>query len=362
MIQSLEIKNFKSIRDQKIELRNLNVLIGQNGAGKSNLISLFSFLKWLYRKELSEKIFISGGISKYTYGGSSENQISIRIEQLLEENRTEYYYCNLISDGERFVLSADEFSHPEGITKAGFIEGQPIYSSESILGKYTPFDIKNKPDFDQFELYHFHDTSKDASIKQLQDIEDVYHFHSDGRNLAPYLLFLKTREPNKYDKIINAVSIVYPLFKDFVLEESSYAKGKIILRWKEKWSDNVLDIRQMSDGLIRFICLSTLLNMPSNTLTPQTIIIDEPELGLHPLAIVILGELLAKASLERQIIVATQSPALIDHFTPEDILVVERAKSGETEFKRKTTEQLASWLEDYTLGELWLTNLIGGRP
>jgi predicted ATPase len=362
MIQSLEIKNFKSIRDQKIELRNLNVLIGQNGAGKSNLISLFTFLKWLYRSELTEKIFTSGGINKFIYNGNSDNQIAIRINQLLGENKSEYYYCNLVSDGEKFVLSADEFSHNGLITKSGWDFGDVAYSSESILGKHTPLNTIGKPDFEQFEQYHFQDTSQDSRIKQLQDIEDVYHFHSDGRNLAPYLLFLRNNEPKNYARIISVIQIIYPLFKDFVLEESPYAKGKIILRWKEKWSDNSLDIRQMSDGLIRFICLTTLLNMPFKALTPRTIIIDEPELGLHPKAIEVLSSLIQKAAVDRQIIIATQSAALVDNFTPEDILIAERIDSGETIFKRKTTEELSVWLDDYSLGELWLSNIIGGRP
>lgn len=134
----------------------------------------------------------------------------------------------------------------------------------------------------------------------------------------------------------------------------------IALRWREAGHDEDFNCHQLSDGSLRFIALATLLLQPESNL-PAIVIIDEPELGLHPYAITLLASMIHHASQYRQVIVATQSPALLDHFQPDDVIVVERP-GRETEFKRLEPAALAEWLEEYTLSELWDKNVFGGRP
>lgn len=365
MIQSLEIKNFKSIRDQKIELRNLNVLIGQNGAGKSNLISLFTFFERLYQKQLADYIFSSGGINNFVFGGA-RGQKSIGAKINFVQNGlgySNYYEFELLSDGERYVFKKDTVGYSNSArNKSNFWDDGHLRNTESSL-QHTDSNIGGyvRNYFTSFRVYHFHDTSQNSPIKQLQDIIDIY-FAKDGSTIAPYLDWLKNIYPINYRAIVESVKLIYPIFHDFYLEESLYAKGKISLCWMEKGGENIFKVSQMSDGTLRFICLAALLNMPKEIAFPQTIIIDEPELGLHPKAIEILAALIKKASVDRQIIIATQSAALVDNFTPEDIIVADRLATGETVFNRKTTSELSVWLDDYSLGELWLSNIIGGRP
>jgi predicted ATPase len=200
-------------------------------------------------------------------------------------------------------------------------------------------------------------------LKIPQEIDDVYFLKNEAENIAPFLLYLKNNDINIYNKIVEVTRLVYPVFNDFELQESPTSKGKIVLRWTEKGSNNIFNIKQISDGTIRFICLATLLMQPKESkFIPNTIILDEPELGLHPFAIHVLSELIKKASLYRQIFIATQSVTLINHFEPEDLLIAKRNEDGETIFQKKTSEDLKEWLEDYTLGELWENNFIGGRP
>ncbi len=191
----------------------------------------------------------------------------------------------------------------------------------------------------------------------------MYHFKAEGENLAPFLLLLKEQDFGTYHKIVETVRLVYPSFHDFALEESPRAKGKVVLRWKETSSDQVYTSKQISDGTLRFICLATLLLQPKDSrYVPQTIILDEPELGLHPFAVHVLAELIQKAAMEKQLLIATQSVSLINYFTPKDLIITEKTPDGATEFKRLKDEDFSNWLEDYSLGQLWESNFFGGRP
>ena len=118
--------------------------------------------------------------------------------------------------------------------------------------------------------------------------------------------------------------------------------------------------RTISDGTLRCIALFTALGQPVESL-PAFLSIDEPELGLHPAALGILASLVRSTSTHAQILLATQSPALLDLFDPQDVVVAERAQ-GATTFRRLDPDQLAGWLEDYSLSELYDKNVLGGRP
>ena len=197
-------------------------------------------------------------------------------------------------------------------------------------------------------------------MKAENGIGDFDTLMWDASNLAVYLYHLREHYSTSYHKILKAIQRVNPFFKDFVLRPREQNKEQIVLRWKHKDYDGTLLPSQLSDGTLRFICLMTLLLQPEE-LQPATIIIDEPELGLHPYAISIFAEFIKKIAAKRQIIMATQSAELLDHFEPGDVIVVDKTLNG-SEFKRLDGEQLAAWLEeDYSLGELWNKNLFGGR-
>ena len=115
-----------------------------------------------------------------------------------------------------------------------------------------------------------------------------------------------------------------------------------------------------SDGSLRFFALVTLLNLPSEML-PDVLLLDEPELGLHPAAAALIGDMIKALARERQIIAATQSPLLVDAFDIDEILVLE-LQDGKTNVRRCDENQYREWLNDYTTGELWQKNLLGGRP
>jgi predicted ATPase len=211
-----------------------------------------------------------------------------------------------------------------------------------------------------WKIYHFHDTSPNASMRGWELIEDNETLRSNASNIAPFLIRLREEYEAEYHDILSTCQLVMPYLKDFLLKEQLYGRGneirKVNLSWRTKDSDFPMQPYHLSDGSIRFICLVTALLQPN---LPSTLIIDEPELGLHPEAIRILGELINSAAERTQIIVATQSPLLIDQFGVEDIVVV-NLKDNQSVFERLNREDFDNWLEDYSTGELWVKNVIQG--
>jgi len=374
MIKTVEIENFKSIHKMEISLKELNVLIGQNGAGKSNFISLFRFLERLVDQRLSEYIFKSGGINHFLFNGVEySDHIKVKVELSPAKNRSNIYEFEIEVDssGEKYQF---------GLERVGFWRKNQFpspYTSVISPGNQESNIKKKKGDsgYDEkiakyvyeylkdLKVFHFNDSSENAPLKLPQEIDDVYFFKNEAENIAPFLMHLSTSNPSTYNRIVETIRLVYPSFNDFELKESPTSKGKVILRWTEKGTDNIFTINQISDGTLRFICLATLLLQPgSSNAVPKTIIMDEPELGLHPFAVNILSELIKKAALERQIIIATQSVTLVSHFEVEDLIIVERNQEGESIFLKKTVEDVKEWLDDFSLGELWENNFLGGRP
>ncbi len=190
-------------------------------------------------------------------------------------------------------------------------------------------------------------------------LHDNRFLREDGSNLASFLYLLRERHIASYRLIRSTIRQVAPFFDDFTLKPLELNPDTIRLEWRHRNSDAYFDVSSLSDGTLRFMALTTLLLQPVK-LRPEIILLDEPELGLHPYAIAMLAAMMRSASTETQIVAATQSPTLLDHFEPEDVLVAERV-GGETRLNRLEAEPLREWLEDYSLGQLWEKNHFGGR-
>jgi predicted ATPase len=201
-----------------------------------------------------------------------------------------------------------------------------------------------------WKIYHFHDTSSTAAMRHAEIVEDNESLSSDAKNIAPFLLRLREELSPVYEEILDVCRLVTPYLDDFILKPQKFgSETRVSLTWGTKGSDHPMQPYQLSDGSIRFICLATALLQPD---PPATLIIDEPELSLHPEAIHILAELIQSASKRTQIIIATQSSLLLDQFSVEDIVVVNR-KEGESYFERLSRRDYSVWLEDYSVGQLW---------
>lgn len=360
-LKTLTIKGFKSIRELN-EFRfskGLNVFIGGNGTGKSNLVDFFRMLSAMMKTD-GLKEYIAGDADLFLFGGAKHTS-SIVIRMHFGRN---WYNFDLAPTSEGFFLINNENCDYErnqfDVRSLGSGNYNPVLLKDrERKGMYTDHNVSwyVYQSISNWRVYHFHDTSHEAGMMRFQDQGHDEVLDHDASNIAPFLLGLRDRDPKAYKKLIDAVQLALPFLDDFILKPNN--KERVRLRWRQKGLNHFpLRPTQLSDGSIRFICLVTALLQPD---PPSTIIIDEPELGLHPHAIAILAELMQSAAKRTQLVVATQSAALIDHFDVEDIVVVNR-KDGASTFERLKEEDYNVWLEEYTVGELWSKNVISGGP
>ena len=355
-LDRLNVRGFKSIRSlEDFELKSLNVLIGPNGAGKSNFIDLFRLLDQIPAQRLQVFVAEHGGPDVLLFGGRKRTDC-IAMELFFGNNA---YMFSLIPANNRMVflkeitLSGGAGRHSLGSGHYESNLGEADERGGDILEPYVGTASA------AWSAYHFVDTSSAARVRQAQAIRDNLSLHTDAGNLGPFLRHLHERFPDNYQKIVEAVRLAAPFFGDFVYRRN--ADERIELEWFGAGdSDTVLGPRQLSDGTLRFICLATVLLQPVE-LQPELILIDEPELGLHPFALTLLAEMLQHASHARQVIVSTQSADLVSELDPADVVVVDLKDEAST-FTRLDEDKLRDWLDDYGLGELWKMNILGGRP
>ena len=361
-VDSIRIRGFKSIRDLEVELRPVNVLIGANGSGKSNFIGAFSFLREIRSGRLQAYVSRAGGADRVLHFGSRKTtKLSIHIQF---ENQRNQYELSLtptaddkLSPDEEFVFTLDKRrDQPDSYDYYLPMRDGEAGSSGSRSGP-AQF-VRGR--LDGWRLYHLHDTGFHSPMKKTGDVRDNRFLRDDGSNLAAFLHLLSQKHESSYRLIRRTVQLAAPFFDDFIVVPQALNSDKIRLEWRHTGSDAYFDASSLSDGTLRFMALATLLLQPVD-LRPSVILLDEPELGLHPYAITLLASMVQQAAVDTQIILATQSPILLDHFEPEDVLVADREK-GETKLKRLDSEDLSVWLEDYSLGQLWEKNWFGGRP
>ena len=362
-LDSITVKGFKSIASlERLPLRSVNMLIGPNGSGKSNFIEIFSFLHAIRTGHLRDFVMSAGGADRILHFDSrTTSHLAVHISFSFKGGTNEYRIAlaaggadNLYPQSESVRFTSRRWKQPHWRTLSPLDGEAGIRNDRHKISQYVSRHL------DSWRLYHFHDTSRMSPIKKTADLHDNRYLRPDGSNLAAYLYYLREMHRNSYDLIRRTMQRVAPFFEDFVLEPLRLHKDKIRLEWRHKGTDAYFDASSLSDGSLRFIALATLLLQPEAR-RPSVILLDEPELGLHPYAITILASLVRQASAETQIILSTQSPLLLDHFDPKDVLVAGRVNGG-TKLDRLDEAHIKEWLRDYSLGQLWEKNQIGGRP
>jgi predicted ATPase len=371
-LREISIAGYKSIRDARVELGDINILIGANGAGKSNLLSAFGLLRDIVEGRLGVHVVQRGGANALLHFG---RKVTDQMKITLELERKGYVVSLAPTANDTFYFAEEVcfVRQPD----------DPIKLRTDSLGAghtETKLDVGEldshiRDSIRSWRAFHFHDTSESAPVKQRHKLDDDRYLRSDAKNLAAFLYRL--RETGKrngttsadetsdqarasYKQIVASVRRVAPFFDDFVLEPDRIQGETIRLAWRERGSDEDFDAHTLSDGTLRFICLATLLLQP-HSLLPTTILIDEPELGLHPAAIHLLAGMIRSVCQHAQVIISTQSVTLLNQFTPDQVIVVERDKRGSI-FRQIPADEIATWLDDYSLGELWEKNVLGGRP
>ena len=373
-IESVRIRGFRSLVDVELSgMPKATVLIGANGSGKSNVIRFFEMMsKMIQSRELGEFVARNGGASDQLFGGSRrtprmEAEIAIRTDVGLNS----YKFALSHAHPDRLLFSEESFKFDrdsaDEITEWQRLGGG---HTESLIVEAAQSDSRHprgvNPEIARvianllraWYVYQFHDTSNTSRFKEKWDAgEDVFLLNHGG-NLPAILRRLEREDIRRYEMICRQIGRILPGFDRFDIQESY---GKVALRWKAKWSDKTFGAHLTSDGSLRFFALATLLNLPSEML-PSVVMLDEPELGLHPAAIELIGGMIQSLAAERQVIVATQSPLLVSAFDLDEIFTLDLSE-GETKARKLSADDYRVWLEDgFTSGDLWQKNLLGGRP
>lgn len=365
-LAAITLKGFKTIRAlENFQPRQLTVLIGPNGAGKSNFIAFFRMMSWALSHPDNLQFYIGqrGGAGKILHDGADvTREIETELTIVTDAGENQYAFRlayaaddTLIFTDERYRFSRTgypERAYWQG-TGAGHRSPNLVsYAGEGDLTAHVIHSLLQK-----IVVYQFHNTTDTARMRAKWYVDDNRWLKEDAANIAPVLLRLKSNDRQCYQRIVDTIRLIMPFFSDFEIEPY---QNNALLNWRERGSNEVFSVSQASDGMLRVIALVTLLLQPEQDL-PDVLILDEPELGLHPYAINIIGGLIRSASHQTQVIVATQSALLVDCFESDDIVVVQRENRAST-FTHLDSAALDEWLNDYSLSELWEKNVIGGRP
>ena len=364
-LESITLRGFKTINDlEGFKPRPLNVFIGANGVGKSNFVSFFRMMSWMLADPGNLQLFVSqqGGAGKLLHDGpgiTREIEAELTIQTDAGENQYSYRLVyaagdTLIFADENYRFSRSTYGSPAPWIPTGAGHRGPALI-EKAIGDTTARVIRDI--LQRIIVYQFHNTADSARIRGKWAVNDSRYLKEDAGNIAPFLFRLKERESWHYRRIVENIRLILPFFSEF---EFVNDYGHMLLAWRERSSDQIFDASQASDGMLRIIALVSLLLQPEETL-PDVLILDEPELGLHPYAITLVGGLIGAVSKSIQVVLATQSTALVDCFEPEDIVVVER-EGRQSVFRNLDSKKLEEWLEDYSLSELWEKNVLGGQP
>lgn len=355
MLQNIKIEGFKSIKKLDLQLSPINLLIGSNGVGKSNFISFFKLVNNIYEQRLQQYSLKSGADNLLYYGRKNTNEI----KGYLDFGNNSYKFNLLPSDQGSLFLGREDsiLNYPTQFSRSFYSEN--ILESE-IKGSSTTRNKYLSEHLESYRIYHFHDTSITAPLRSKANTNDNRSLKEDGGNLPAYLYYLQEKHPMNFKRIEKIIQSVVPFFDRFNLSPAFLDEEKILLEWTEKeHPETYFNAYHLSDGSLRLIALVTLLMQPK---LPKVIIIDEPELGLHPTAINKLSGLIkSAASKDCQVIISTQSVTLLNNFEANDIITVDK-EDNQSVFRRLDENILNNWIEDYSIGELWTKSIIKGQP
>ena len=369
-IDRIRIQGFRSLADVDVRLPRVAVLIGANGSGKSNFIRFFELMHCMASRRLGEFVARQGGADDQLFAGSKRTStINATVTAVSDQERMEYEFSlrhaqpdNLVVTNELFrkagphsgiplEFPAEVFNRPRTEAKVGEFKHSAKVGNRLSMGHYFASLLQNT------YVFQFHDTSDTSRLKLRWDAEDSNRLRGDAANLAAILSTIEREDGRLFDRISRHIKRVLPIFDRFQIEESY---GKVMLRWKLRGTDKTIGPHLTSDGSLRFFALVTLLNLPREML-PYVLLIDEPELGLHPVAIEIVAHMVMQVADDCQVILATQSPLFVDYLGLDQTIVLD-ILGNRTEAHTLEEKNYERWLQEYSPADLWRKNLLGGRP
>jgi predicted ATPase len=380
-ITSVEIAGYRRIYNAIFDMRPLTVLIGANGSGKTSILEVFTILSQSASGKLDAGLSDLGGIGDILTAGRTDNlKFALQMSTTKDPLR---YQLHLAASGQSYVITAESL-----------VEGHPPtfehgFKHVDVRGKSVVYRTPDDPtgfirpnwDYQVFETalsqvpkmysdpenlraqlatsarYGALNIDPQSPVRLPQRMRPASLPGTHGEDLVSCLYYLRETDPMRFSMVEDALRAAFPTFERLGFPPVS--AGIIALTWKDQQFSKPFYMHQLSEGTLRFLWLTTLLQSLD---LPTLTLIDEPEVSLHPSMLAILADLLREASSRSQIIVATHSDNLVRALTPEEVLVCDTDESGETQLRWADNMDLHQWMQDYTLDELWNMNVIGGRP
>lgn|GEM_PF-3151661 len=362
ILENFKVANFKNFKEFNLDhLKNLTVLIGSNGVGKSNFLSIIDLISSAFHDGIIAYLRAKGlQFQDCIHQWNLESKISLylKFKDTVENLSYSYEFTLEYEVNKGFKIIDEKFTNSDGTSKS--------YNNKdfTVLNLKGGFSLSKEEQIVKDFLsnvvgYSFYSTNLFSNTLQIVDKNNTRTLESNASNMASLLYLLKSKYTVSYKRIVDTLKLIVKSFEDFYFVEEGH---NILLKFKMQNNKYPVALKSLSDGTIRFIILSLLLNLPLN-LRASLILLEEPEVSLHPLAIDVLGDLIESYSQDSQIMIATQSPYILNKLNIEDVYVLNyNVDKNETEIKNIRNGQLKEWLEKYSLGELWMMNLFGGGP
>ena len=371
MIESLRVRRFRTLADLELSgLPPAAVLIGPNGSGKSNVLRFFALLRHMLEPRMFESfVKMQGGAGSQLFSGAeTTDRITAEVALKIGGERYDYRFALECADPDGFYFSEEAFRKQKDgrfFVRGWQDLGKGHRDANLVVAAYSrqfPYHDRDAASkivrvLRKCAVYQFHNTGVRSPFRGNREVSPATTLNSDGGNLAAVLYRIERDDLPRYQRICRYVGRLLPGFAGFDISEE---QGKVALRWRSDWSASRFGAHLTSDGSLRLFALVTLLNMPPAML-PDVVLLDEPELGLHPAGVSLIGGMIRSLSTQKQIIVATQDPRLVDAFGLDQTFVFE-LREGRTEVRQCDPDQYRHWLDEYSTGELWEKNLLGGRP
>lgn len=359
-ITSLDVRGFRSIEETSLSFEKMNILVGANGSGKSNLLEVFRMLSFLAHQRLEYYGSLQSSLPTLFFGGfpkTDEIRILLKFSSTVGSNEYRLSLVGSRTQDLKLFIKEEAVSFQSKMPNASKTTQSfdSMKKETNLVGKGKTGIPWVAADFLKKIVFYRPDLGAGSKLKGFAKIDDNESFASDASNLAPFLYRLQEKDSHRFTKIKRNLQRVAPFVEDIILRPSPLNEGYIKLEWKPKRMEGYWDAYSLSEGTLRFLALITLLLQPD---PPDVILLDEPEVGLHPFAVHLLVNLMM--SHPSQFVLATQSADLLDYFQPSHLIITER-KGEASVFSRLESEPLAIWLEEYKTGELWEKNILGGN-
>ena len=377
--QYVQVEGYRRLFSVPLEMRDLTVMIGSNGVGKTSLLDVFSLLASSAKGQLLEKI---GGGLEGILTRDKANHLAISLEMSVPGYAPLKYYLELSpvrgSSYEISIETLTQHNDPNAYQPLKYIDSHRLnikyfnvqtHYLEPPNWEHNPFEtsLSQVPKmYQQSEnlrkqlasctFYGALDVSSRSPVRLPQEMRPAKLPGPNGEDLVSCLYDLRETDPDRFEMVEDTLAAAFPEFEK--LSFPPVAAGKLSMTWKDKNFSKPIYVHELSEGTLRFLWLVALLQ--SRDLTALTLI-DEPEVSLHPELLRLLADLMREASKRTQLIVATHSDRLIRFLKPEEVLVCD-AQDGLTTMTWADKLDLDKWLAEYSLDEVWAMNLMGGRP